>query len=428
MRVVLNFLAEKSYAKLAVVAVLTITISLLLLSVLVTTYEWGNGILNKATPEQAQVCQSIKAQCNDAYGASGDPYLVLTCEWGKENSLNIKCDTQAAKSWGGIFTEGGRAGGLIFAILSSSFAAVICLSVAKFISTLKHTGWKRLSIVTGVIGSLAVLLILWDDYSNEELFFLWLGWSVAFFLAPAALNGLVGWVSNGFDSDNGMATVRESNVKALDPPSAPLEPKPATVKKQLEWTRATYWDRFFSRCIDLVVVYFVANFVLAFVPDIPSQGDWFFAITIVNLLVNVVVLCATFYFYEVLFLSKFGSTLGKMALGLRVENKNHEPILTRDEAKTRAKGFLRDGIFYMLFFPLIQVIAAFQAWKRRHSQQPWDEVCGTTVLQKSINPIRSIFFKLLALVLVATLLVLSQAMKIAKKEEIRQGANQSYMR
>jgi uncharacterized RDD family membrane protein YckC len=419
----LSFLKNTPYFKFLIGSFVVSFLAVAAIAITKTTFQWSEP-QPYYHPDLIAQCQYIESICRPNLRPEGMTSDEIVCTWSKERELGISCPTFSDKTWAGIFRYNFQLGNLFAAALI--FGTLLSASIfsAKYISSQNHSGWQRISIVTGAIGSAAALYAFRDEFNGEELFFRWYLWSLALFLAPITIRSIYLWVNGGFNSPNAVRTLKTLST-----------PEPAVIITDsnnpglpVTWTEAGFWNRFFARCLDVAAVYLITNLITVFIPDIPGSGNWYLGTTLLNMVITYAILCAVLYFYDVYFLTKHGATLGKMALGLKIQSKEGKSSLSKEDAKARTLKFMSEGIFYMFFFPLVQIIGAVLAWRRRKSTQPWDAACGSTVLQRSINPFRVIFFKMLGIFLIFSLLIAIQVMKQIEKDQLRNSIHQSYTR
>jgi predicted small integral membrane protein len=160
------------------------------------------------------------------------------------------------------------------------------------------------------------------------------------------------------------------------------------------------------------------------VPEFPENGDYFFLSFILNMLINLVILGFTIIFLDAFWISRCGATPGKMLMGLVVMDKNGERP-SRATAKARAISFLGGGLYYMLLFPVFQVVGAVSAWKKRNDIQPWDGVIGTQVLQKPISKLKAVAVSIIGIMLILTTVIYIQ---VGKQEYQQQMLDESHER
>lgn len=432
----LNLVSDTSYIKIAAWVAGPVVTAFLLFAVITTTVKWLQLPDAEIVRANQQVCESLRNDCLSLFPERHQIYDLVACDLNEAQRRGVECHDLSDVSWGAIFNDKFGSGGLFAGLALLGFMGAVAACIMKFLVTQPHAGWRRLSIVSGVVGSAVSYYILEDDYRHDELLIYWYLCTAGFFLAPVGLNSVYSWVRSGF-GDPSEASIQNTNKRQSVAVQPIQESKPLVIERAVEivkevqevtWAPASFWTRFFARCLDIVIVFVLTNLITMFIPDIPASGDLFVVIVLINLLIAAGVLCAVCYWYEVYFLTKYGATPGKMALGLRVENKNHEPLLSKEDAKARAFKFLGSGLYYMFFFPILQIIATISAWRRRNEAQPWDEVCGSTVLQKPINPIRSLLFKLLGLFLICALVLTVQAFKQIEKKQLRNAVHQNYLK
>lgn len=428
-------IAENTYANLAAWAAGAVAAAFLLFAILTTSVKWMQLPDSETVRANEQVCEAITSDCDRLY-PERYPSDLIVCDLREARRRGVECHDLSDVTWGAILNDKFGSGNLFVGSIILGFMGAVAACIVKFLATQPHAGWQRLSIVSGVVGSAMSYYILEDDYRHDELFIYWYWCTAGFFLAPVGLKIVYTWVRSGFGAPAEGSTQKANEYQSLS--AQPIEEsKPLVIERaeervkevqEVTWAPASFWSRFFARCLDVVIVFVLTNLVTMFIPDIPSASNFFVAITMINLLIAAGVLCAVYYWYEVFFLTKYGATPGKMALGLRVENRNHEPLLSSQDAKARTLKFLGSGLYYMLFFPIFQIVSTISALRRRGMIQPWDGVCGSTVLQKPINPIRSLLFKLLGLFLVFALVITVQAVKQIEKQQLRNAVHQNYLR
>ena len=80
----------------------------------------------------------------------------------------------------------------------------------------------------------------------------------------------------------------------------------------------------------------------------------------------------TAYAYDGSLISRFGTTPGKAAFGLRVHGLGGAPLPARAAFK-RARIQLFSGLLLLFWFPMLQVINAFILRSRHGDHMPWDK-------------------------------------------------------
>lgn len=128
--------------------------------------------------------------------------------------------------------------------------------------------------------------------------------------------------------------------------------------------------------------------------------------------------CAAVFLYEWLFVSRLGATPGKMLFGISVSSVDGG-LPSSEQAKRRAWSFLKSGLYFCLYVPVLQVLGAVTAWRRKEAAQPWDMAARTFTGQKPIGLTRFIAAALLAFCMFSLMVGLSKVAKEATKEEVR---------
>jgi uncharacterized RDD family membrane protein YckC len=131
------------------------------------------------------------------------------------------------------------------------------------------------------------------------------------------------------------------------PPATPTEPTPDQTTQPAEY--ATFLQRFLAAFIDAIIIGFVTGALGALLGIgtwNPDTGLTFNPLSLIGVV------------YAVFMLVKYGATIGKMALGLRVENENTgenlnvvEAILRELVGKFVSAAVLFLGYFWMLWDP-----------------------------------------------------------------------------
>lgn len=286
-----------------------------------------------------------------------------------------------------------------------------------------HAGWRRLMLVISTLAAaLTVGYFLWDEEDLQDA--LAFGSSVF----PVALLALIYgrwvylWVVAGFRVT---AAAPASAIMVLDekPGAAPAtgEPKaPAQAEEPPDATPrlATFWPRFWSRCVDLPIVWVVGSLFAAFLPTAQAFAAGWGGI-VVDLLLGMAVICVVIFAYEAAFVAWFGATPGKMLFGLSVQSIDSRNPTSR-ESRVRALGYLRSGLYFTLFLPFLQILGAITAWKRRGGSQPWDMEARTFVRQAPISAVRYVMAAIVAFCLITVMVGTHQILKEIAKKEVRE--------
>jgi uncharacterized RDD family membrane protein YckC len=289
-----------------------------------------------------------------------------------------------------------------------------------------HVGWRRLILVLSVAAAAAAgCWRSWQGYDD------WLEYGLVSFIV-ALLSLIYGravflWVAAGFGrpAPLGWPTPAETSESA-GPAAAPAfgRPQPAEIQSvpgavvfgsvlstNPAWTAATFWRRFWARCVDLPVCWLaglvVSSLVWAFLLEIRSLGPFG---VLLNTLVGLAFICVAVFFYEAFFVSRFSATFGKMLFGITVSSvEDRHP--SWDEAKRRAWSYLKSGLFFLFLFPFLQVFGAFAAWRRREESQPWDTAARTHVRQKPVGKLLFGAAVLVSVLLIVSILAINKTLK-----------------
>ncbi|MEW6165051.1 MAG: RDD family protein [Pseudomonadota bacterium] len=296
-----------------------------------------------------------------------------------------------------------------------------------------HAGWRRLMLVMSALTAAAVIgYYLWDGEDLQETLTIAL---LAFFAALLVLiygRWIYLWVVAGFqgskEAPQPMLTPATEpkvapEVLALPPQAASEPPDEAPVKLAAEeptthFPLATYWPRFWSRCIDLPIGWVIGSIFAAFLPDSRSLLPGMPGI-ILDLTLSMAVICLVIFAYEAFFVGQFGATPGKMLFGLSVQSTDNR-MPTGNEARRRAWGYLKSGLYFTLFLPILQIFGAASAWKKRDGSQPWDMTARTFVRQAPISPVRFGIATMFAFCFITAMLGSHMVLKEITKKEVRE--------
>lgn len=163
----------------------------------------------------------------------------------------------------------------------------------------------------------------------------------------------------------------DSDLAALKPPVAPRK------KESAADGAAMAWPRVWARQIDFALCWAIAMApaVLIGEPRLLTTSGIFLQLAVGAVLISVVLIG-----YETLLLVAFGTTLGKAALGLRVETRASEKI-ELGRALARSLSVWWNGSYAYLFFPGLTLIAWWKAHRRlrKTGSTMWDDSCLTRV-------------------------------------------------
>ena len=312
------------------------------------------------------------------------------------------------------------------------FATWLVTQIIHDFLKIDHFGWKRLFIVIPVI---ATLISVWEfRYEYDGEFWQHLIINLLVLIGTAAIliytRMIFNWVAEGFakqqpgSSKSEPKPTIEIHSKATETTTSPSE-GPASViadpvsklttSERLPF--ATYWPRFWARCIDLFLVMLIANIISIFIPDLPIPPGM--GAILLNAIFSMIFFSVVVVLYDKLLIQKFGTTPGKAAFGLHVRSLKDGGLLTPSQAQGRAFIHLKSGLYFMFYFPAIQFIGATLAWRKRNEPMLWDREANSVVLQKPIGQFRYLSFALIALVLILTVITTTMAFKQMRKNEIR---------
>lgn len=381
-------------------------------------------------------CTEIESQCsaaNELPYTHELPYTLsdeLLCQWKQEKIPPIvSCNELHTTSWSNDYQYRFLRGETLLGLFLFWLIPFLTISGIKVVSQEENAGWRRISVVSSLGLSLVSLIILWNDddygyrYGEERFFFLWYSFSLIGLVLPVGLKKIYTWCKSGFIEGQGSSSeiTRSANIAEnhQDHNSTIEINSDATTigESSIGLVKAGFWPRFYARCIDLPIALVAVAVISIFVPEFPENGDYFFLSFILNMLINLVILGFTIIFLDAFWISRCGATPGKMLMGLVVMDKNGERP-SRATAKARAISFLGGGLYYMLLFPVFQVVGAISAWKKRNDIQPWDGVIGTQVLQKPINKLQTIAVSIIGIMLILTTVIFIQASKQVYQQQM----------
>ena len=127
----------------------------------------------------------------------------------------------------------------------------------------------------------------------------------------------------------------------------------------------------------------------------------------------------TAYAYDGSLISRFGTTPGKAAFGLRVHGLGGAP-LPAGAAFKRARIQLFSGLLLLFWFPMLQVINAFILRSRHGDHMPWDKDAHSNVYQRPIGTVRRVVVTGLAIMVLFGVFAAQQMLKQESREALRQ--------
>lgn len=271
-----------------------------------------------------------------------------------------------------------------------------------------NLGWRRLSIVAAcIMGGIVPAIYFYDDrIKYPDVFFISFAALIGTFSAMLFGRKIYFWVKAGFHEE-GHAQQLSETAKRQGAPRSEVIIADSAIRDA--YSKATYWPRFWARCIDMPLIWVLGSMIASLAPNFRKLFPTTTGI-LIDLIVGLAFVCATFLVYETLCISQFGRTLGKLIFGLRVRNTDgHLP--TWREAWQRSLEFLESGVYFMLFFPWLQMVGATLAWKRKQQRMVWDVLSKTHVEQHKINIIRYAVSAIIAILLISMMGVAEIALK-----------------
>jgi uncharacterized RDD family membrane protein YckC len=166
------------------------------------------------------------------------------------------------------------------------------------------------------------------------------------------------------------------------------------------------WDRFWARCIDLLLHLFI-SFLMYFLLGVGScmeklvqqTSDINFVkyIHIINFIIIWSIVSAVFLFYESFFLSIFGATPGKALFRIKVTGSDGSK-LSFGAALVRAIYVYWFGHYFYLFTPDAYTIGYWfsSRYYKKTGTFRWNKASGSTVNQEALATLRRKLLILLA--------------------------------
>ncbi|UUZ67313.1 RDD family protein [Polaromonas sp. P2-4] len=182
---------------------------------------------------------------------------------------------------------------------------------------------------------------------------------------------------------------------------------------------ATFWPRFWARCIDLPLIWVFVSVVGIFGPNIRDLIPGGIGVAI-DLIFWMTVLCIAVLLYDTIWIAMLGATPGKALFGLKVQSVDLRAPTT-DEAFRRARSHLSSGLYFTIFFPVIQSLSAFNLWRNRNvsTSTVWDLRSRTFVQQLPIGYFRYLVAAMIAIVCISTMTIAHKMTKEITKSELR---------
>ncbi len=124
------------------------------------------------------------------------------------------------------------------------------------------------------------------------------------------------------------------------------------------------FSRFFARCIDLLLYSKIASLIFKFI-DLSNN-------TIVNEVLKAIIIILLLFLVEPIFLSLFGTTVGKALLSIRVTDKSGN-LLTYKKAFKRVFFVFVYGLgLYLHLFIVVRLIFSYFNY-RNNIELPWEK-------------------------------------------------------
>jgi hypothetical protein len=311
--------------------------------------------------------------------------------------------------------------------VASTISLFVLWDMARRLILEPSVGWRRLSIVVTVATGPAVFG-LWihdgedfDDSLKAGLIGLCLA-----FVTILYGRAIFRWVAEGFQgtrqsprgNSEGVSDVIE--LERAPPPiqtqpianlSPSLESPKSSPAKSITWKDSSFWPRFWARCFDLPICWVLGSLLADFLPNYGATFEGSLGV-VLDLLTGMAIICLFLFFYEAFFVSKFRGTLGKKLLGLEVRSID-DRYPNWAEALTRARVYLKSGLYFMFLVPVPQIVAAYLAWKRPNKAHPWDTAARTYVRQKPIGIFRRVVVIGIAILLSAGMVA---SLKLLKED------------
>lgn len=235
----------------------------------------------------------------------------------------------------------------------------------------------------------------WTDYLIATLI------SLLFGVIPWGIHYLIKWMIKGFfDDRNKPEDSPEEERNALftqSPDNAKPLPMEYSEIAQKEGGVPFAWRRFWARMIDISCIGVLSSFsiqllialLLSAFPNIEKEMlkvissnplYYFFMVLIAFALIIFVQIL-----YEAIFLTLFGTTIGKALFGMRVQNKDGSKLHFKT-AFRRSVSVYAKGLWFLIGFPGLSIWPLLQSYNftRNAHETPWDQDCNTTLFLKHI--------------------------------------------
>ena len=161
------------------------------------------------------------------------------------------------------------------------------------------------------------------------------------------------------------------------------------------------WRRYFARSLDILIYSIIWSVFLAFIFRV-NVADRNTAENVLDTLVEFIMML----FLEPLWLHYFGTTPGKFIFGLRIENKDGDP-LSYSEGLERTIDVIGIGMGFNI--PIYNLIRLWKSYRQCSENEilPWDEYTSYTI--KDTNWYRGLIYIVAHVICFASLTVIMSA-------------------
>lgn len=162
------------------------------------------------------------------------------------------------------------------------------------------------------------------------------------------------------------------------------------------------WDRFWARCIDLLIHFIILFSIFMFLRIFFKLSDYpFNASSSIKFLLDaivLVILCIEFLLYESLFLHFFGATPGKALFHIKVTDSEGQKLSFR-AAFVRAIYVYWFGHYFSLLTADGYVIGYWFSGRRykKNGKFRWDKASNSIISQKPLSILRRRLLIMLAI-------------------------------
>lgn len=241
------------------------------------------------------------------------------------------------------------------------------------------------------------------------------------------LKEIYSWIADGFNADRGLAAPKVVQVQTHDDiAESDAVEDIASLKSRIKLYNATFWSRLWARGIDVSLVLTVGSFVLEAMPTLNLTGSGYITKLFIDLISQAMTFAILVIAYDYLFLLLFGATIGKMIFGIKVFSRDLMPLSSR-EAYGRSLSLLTYGLGFMVWFPWLQIMLAYGAFKyiKINKTAEWDKGLYL-VKQRKIGVLRWLIGAVLSVSLLVIIVGLQQYAKKLTKDKVTEEVMQEY--